>query len=182
MFKRSKPKQTPPRQPVPQTQEKRPAGLGLQIYTPNFLITGRVVPEGPLVGWLNIPNKRVLVIQTAQVSSLSPNSPLNPAALPQITVPKEQIIALEVLDGMGTMRVEPRQVPAAFYTERFVIKAELRLPAQAPPERYFNLLVGNFFTVTNPQLHPILATRPSQDSPGKMLVLNRAKIDFYHLL
>lgn len=180
MFKRSKPNQT--QQPTPAIPDKKPSGVGLRIYTSNFLITGRTRPEGPLGGWLNIPNKRVMIVKDAQVSALAPNSPLNPAAFPQITVPKEQIIAIEVLDGVGTMRVEPRQLPAVFYTERFVIRAELRLPAQAPPEQYFNLLGGSFFTVTNPQLHPVLATRPNSAEPGKVLLLNRDKIDFYHLL
>lgn len=179
MFKRSKPK-VEPDQPQPAEQPPGRAGIGLRVYTSTYVITGRVAPEGPLIGWLNIANKRVLVLEQARSLPLAPDTPLKSAAFPQVTVPKQQIHAVEVLDGLQAIRLEPRQVPALLYTERFVIRADLRLPAQAPAERFPNLLGGVFFTVSNAQLHPIIPTQPLENQDAAILILNRERIHFYH--
>jgi len=181
MFKRSKP-QTAQSQSQPPQKVPDEVGMGLRVYTFNYVITGRAMPGGALVGWLNILNKKVLVLHQAQVTSLSPDSPLRPAALPQVTLPKRQIIAIEVLDGQQIVRLEPRQVPVAIYTARFAIRAELRPPAAAPVEHFFNLLTGIFFPVTDARLHPMIPTRPLDNQQVKLLILNRERIDFYHTL
>jgi len=178
MFKRSQPASTPSQtSPKPELP-----GIGLRVYSYDYAITGRAVTEGPLLGQLNLPNTKTLRLQQVQVVSLDPDSPLRPASLSQVIVPKERITLIEVLDGEQHFRLEPRQVPVGIYTARFVIQAELRPPANAPADRYFNLLSGPFFTVSNAKIHPVIPTRALEKQQASLLVLNRGQIDFYHTL
>lgn len=154
----------------------------MRVYTLDYAITGRAKTEGPLLGQLNIPNSKVLILQQVQAVSLDPNSSLRPASLPQVTVPKERILLIEVLDGEQSFRLEPRQVPVGIYTGRFIIQAELRPPPNAPAEKYLNLLSGSFFTVSNAKIHPVIPTRTLENQQAALLVLNRGQIDFYHTL
>lgn len=178
MFKRSQPAPEPSQAPsAPQLP-----GIGVRVYTSNYVLTGRAKTEGPLVGQLNIPNRQILLLQQVQAISLDLNSPLQPASLSQVTVPKERILLIEVLDGEQSFQMEPRQVPVGIYTGRFVIQAELRPPANAPADQYLNLLSGPFFTVSNANIHPVIPTRTLASQQASLLVLNRGQIDFYHTL
>jgi hypothetical protein len=154
----------------------------IRVYTPAYMLIGQSESNNAFLGWLNNPNKHTLDLLEVQGVSLNPDSVLSSFSQPLVTLPKNQIVAIDMVnpDAQAAVQVPPRAELVVLYTERFVIQAHMHPAGDMPISNLFNVMGGDFFAVTNAKLHPVVSTRKLPVDTAKVLVVNKSFVDFYH--
>ena len=171
--------------PAPQAVPTPPAGITARVFTPNFVLHGRLQPSGAaFLGWLNNVNQRTITLTDVRVTALAPNGAVSSLAQSEATLPKTSIVAIDLLEEQGQRRVQlpTQQAGALFYTERFVVRGQMYMAGDMPLRNAFNVLSGDFFPVGQAEMHPLVATRDWGERRASLLLLNRPQVDFYHPL
>jgi hypothetical protein len=154
----------------------------VRVYTPAYALEGRSESTNAFLGWLNNPNKRTLDLFEVQGLSLDPSATLASFSQPQVTVPKNRILAVDMVStqAQSSVQLPSRAVLAVLYTERFVIQANVHASGDMPISNVFNVVGGDFLAVSDAKLHPIIPTRKLPTDYAHVLVLSKLFVNFYH--
>jgi hypothetical protein len=154
----------------------------IRVYTPSYVLIGQSESSNAFLGWLNNPNKQTLDLLEVQGLSLHPNATLVNFSQPLVTLPKRQILAIDMVspEAQASVQMSSRAELSVLYTERFVIQANLHPTGDMPVSHMFNVMGGDFFPVSNAQLHPILPTRNLPTNSARVMIVNKSFVDFYH--
>ena len=90
----------------------------IRVYTPAYVITGQSESNNAFLGWLNNPNKQTLDLTDVQGLSLDPAAVLSSFAQALITLPKRQIVAIDLVsqEAQAAVQKSPRADLAVLYT------------------------------------------------------------------
>lgn len=154
----------------------------IRVYTPAYLLTGQSESTNAFLGWLNNPNKQTIDLEEVQGLSLNPNATLVDFSQSMLTLPKRQILAIDLVspEAQASVQLSPRAELSVLYTERFVIQANMHPTGDMPVSNIFNVVGGDFLPVSDARLHPIIPTRKLPIDHAKLLIVNKAFVDFYH--
>jgi hypothetical protein len=154
----------------------------IRVYTPSYVLIGQSESSNAFLGWLNNPNKQTLDLLEVQGLSLHPNATLVNFSQPLVTLPKRQILAIDMVspEAQASVQMSSRAELSVLYTERFVIQANLHPTGDMPVSHMFNVMGGDFFPVSNAQLHPIIPTRNLPTNSARVMIVNKSFVDFYH--
>jgi hypothetical protein len=154
----------------------------IRIYTPSYVLIGQSESSNAFLGWLNNPNKQTLDLLEVQGLSLDPSATLINFSQPLVTLPKRQILAIDMVspEAQASVQMSSRAELSVLYTERFVIQANLHPTGDMPVSHMFNVMGGDFFVVSDAQLHPIIPTRKLPTTSARVMVVNKSFVDFYH--
>lgn len=168
-----------------QTQPSRPPGIGVRIFTPDYVLGGFLAPPGQaFLGWLNNINQRAIVLSRGQAMGLAPDSAVQAFSPSEATVPKSRIVALDLMDEAGQRNVQlaPRRVPATIYAGGFIIQANLHPTGDMPAANLFNVTPADFFAVSQAEIR---AAGPAHDfgpTQSQVMLINQHWVDFFHAL
>lgn len=154
----------------------------IRVYTPSYVLIGQSESSNAFLGWLNNPNKQTLDLLEVQGLSLDPNATLVNFSQPLVTLPKRQILAIDMVspEAQASVQMSSRSELSVLYTERFVIQANLHPTGDMPVSHMFNVIGGDFFAVSDVQLHPIIPTRKLPTNSARVMIVNKSFVDFYH--
>ena len=154
----------------------------IRIYTPAYVLTGQSESTNAFLGWLNNPNKQTLDLLEVQGLSLDPDATLVNFSQPLVTLPKRQIVAMDMVspEAQASVQMSPRAELSVLYTERFVIQANLHPTGDMPASNIFNVMGGDFFPASDARLYPLIPTRKLPADYARVLIVNKAFINFYH--
>lgn len=154
----------------------------IRVYTPAYVLIGQSESTNAFLGWLNNPNKQTLDLLEVQGLSLDPSATLVNFSQPLVTLPKKQILAIDMVspEALASVQVPSRAEVAVLYTQRFVIQARLHPTGDMPISNIFNVMGGDFFPASDAQLHPIIPTRKLPTNNARTLIVNKSFVDFYH--
>ncbi len=154
----------------------------IRVLTPSYLLTGQAEETNAFLGWLNNKNKNTLELHTVESIVLDPNSSIPATTAPLVTIPKSQVVAIDMLSptAQRAIKISGRTELAAFYTARFIIQANLHPTGEMPISRIPDVVKSNFVAVTQAQLHPLIPTRQLPALKATLMVLNWQYVDFYH--
>jgi len=154
----------------------------VRVYTPSYVLSGQSESQNAFLGWINNPNKQTLDLREVQGLSLDPTAILSSFAQPVVTLPKRQIVAIEMVspEAQASVQMTPRAELAVLYTARFVIQASLHPAGDMPVGHMFNVMGGDFFPVSDARLHPLIPTRELPADSARVMIVNKSFIDFYH--
>lgn len=180
VFKRSKNvRRTVPAQPA------RPASIAVRVFTPDYVLGGYVAPPGQaFLGWLNNVNQRAIVLTRAQAMGLAPDNAVQSFSPAEVTLPKSRIVAVDLMDDAGrrSIQLAPRRVPAALYAGGFLIRANLHPTGDMPVANLFNVMGGEFFSVSKAEIRFALPARDFGSAQAEILLINHRWVDFFHAL
>jgi hypothetical protein len=172
------------RQATP-AQPDRSGGIAVRVFTPKYVLGGYLAPPGQaLLGWLNNVNQRAIVLTQAQAMGLEPDSAVKSFSSAEATLPKNRIVAIDLLDQAGrhSVQLSSRRVPAALYADNLLIQANLHPTGDMPASRLFNVMGSDFFPVSEAKIRLALPARDFGSDQAHVLLLNQRWVDFYHLL
>ena len=154
----------------------------IRVYTPSYVLTGQSESNNAFLGWINNPNKQTLDLREVQGLSLDPVAILSSFAQPVVTLPKRQIVAIEMVspEAQASVQMSPRAELAVLYTARFVIQASLHPTGDMPIGHMFNVMGGDFFPVSDVRLHPLIPTRKLPADSARVMIASKSFVDFYH--
>ncbi len=154
----------------------------IRVYTPSYVLTGQSESQNAFLGWINNPNKQTLDLMEVQGLSLDPAAVLSNFAQPVVTLPKRQIVAIDMVspEAQASVQMPPRTELCVLYTGRFVIQASLHPTGDMPVGHMFNVMGGDFFPVTDARLHPLVPIRKLPADSARVMIVNKTFVDFYH--
>ena len=152
------------------------------VLTLAYYLSGEVEENNAFLGWLNNKDKNTLDLHHVEGIFLDPNTSMPATAADLVTLDKNQVIAIDMVspDGQRAISVSGRAELAVFYTQRFIIQANLHPTGDMPINRIPDVVKSNFVPVTQAQLHPLLPTRKLPSLESAVMILNWRYIDFYH--
>lgn len=154
----------------------------IRVYTPAYILIGQSESNNAFLGWLNNPNKQTLDLMEAQGLSLDPNATLVNFSQSLITLPKGQIVVIDMVspEAQASVQMSPRAELSVLYSGRFVIQANLHPTGDMPISNIFNVIGGDFFPVSDAWLHPVIPTRRLPTDHARVMIVNKSFVDFYH--
>jgi hypothetical protein len=154
----------------------------VRIYTPAYMLIGQSESSNAFLGWFNNPNKQTLDLMEVQGLSLDPSATLANFSQPVVTLPKRQIVAIDMVspEAQASVQMSPRAELAVLYTGRFVIQANMHPTGDMPISNIFNVVGGDFFPVSDARLHPIIPTRKLPTDHARVMIVNKTSVNFYH--
>ena len=163
----------------------RPEGLAVRVFTPDYVLGGYVAPTGQaFLGWLNNVNQRAIVLTRAQVMGLAPDSVVPAFSPSEVTLSKSRIVALDLMDADGrrSIQLAPRRAPAAIYLGNLLVRANLHPTGDMPVANLFNVMGGEFFSVSEAEIHMAVPARDFGPAQAEILLISQRWVDFFHAL
>jgi hypothetical protein len=154
----------------------------IRAYTAAYVLIGQSESTNAFLGWLNNPNKRTLDLLEVQGLSLDPDATLTNFSQPLVTLPKNQILAIDMVSpaAQASVQMSSRAELSVLYTERFVIQANMHPSGDMPISNIFNVVGGDFLPVSDARLFPAIPTRTLPTDSARVLVVNKYFVNFYH--
>lgn len=154
----------------------------IRVYTPAYVLIGQSESTNAFLGWLNNPNKQTLDLLEVQGLSLDPNATLANFSQPLVTLPKKQILAIDMAspEAQASVQMSSRAELSVLYTERFVIQANMHPTGDMPVSNIFNVVGGDFLPLSDARLHPVSPTRKLPADHARVLIVNKFFVNFYH--
>jgi hypothetical protein len=154
----------------------------IRVYTPAYVLIGQCESSNAFLGWLNNPNKQTLDLIEVQGLSLDPSATLANFSQPMVTLPKAQILAIDMVspEAQASVQMSAQAAPAVLFTQRFVMQANMHPSGDMPISNILNVIGGDFFPVSDARLYPVLPTRKLPTDRATVLVVNKFFVNFYH--
>jgi hypothetical protein len=159
--------------------------MAVRVFTPDYVVGGYVAPPGQaFLGWLNNVNQRAIVVIRTQAMGLAPDSVVEAFSPAKVTVPKRRIVALDLMDEAGrrSIQLAPQRVPAMLYAGGFTIRANLHPTGDMPVANLFNVMGGEFFSISEAKIQPAVPARNFGPAEAQILLINQHWVDFFHTL
>ncbi len=156
--------------------------LLIRVYTQAYVLTGQSESSNAFLGWLNNPNKQTLDLMEAEGLCLDPNANLASITQSLVTLPKRQIVAVDLVspEAQASVQVSSRAEQAVLYTERFVIQGNIHPAGDMPLRNVFNVVGGDFLPLSDARLYPVIPTRTLASDYAHLLIINKFFVSFYH--
>ena len=151
------------------------------VMTTEFQITGQIEPIGPWLDYMNAKDKYTLPIHNARILALGTS--VGPAPeKPLIMVNRADVCFIYLPDRTAHQAVHMlRNVQAAIaHIGPVICRAEFHMGMDANLLTFMDDLPGNFFPVTNADLHAKIALPAPLPHKADLLLVSRMHVNIYH--
>jgi len=151
------------------------------VITSDFEIIGQIEPIGPWLDYLNARDKYTLPVKNARllpIGAAAGNAPEKP----QVFVNRADICFIYLPDRTAHQAVHMlRNVQAAIaHIGPVICRAEFHMGMDANLLTFMDDLPGNFFPITNADLHAKVALPVPLPGKAELLLVNRLHVPVYH--
>ena len=156
-------------------------GYGAEVLTQDYLLTGDLVPLGPLLSFLNVADRGAVMLKDVNAAGLSEGNTAQSFHAPELIVSKNEIIAIRLLDPVtpGTVQLLPRRERLLVFTPRVVIQADFHCGPDTRANDLFEATPGRWAPASNAFVHPLLHTRVPLFESASVLLVNKRHIRMY---
>jgi hypothetical protein len=151
------------------------------VITTEFQIAGQIEPIGPWLDYMNAKDKYSLPIHNARILAIGTS--VGPAPeKPLVMVNRADVCFIYLPDRNSHQTVNMlRNVKAAIaHLGPVICRAEWHMGVDATLLTFMDDLAGNFFPVTNADLHAKVALPASLPHKADLLLVNRLHVTIYH--
>lgn len=151
------------------------------VITTAFQITGHIEPIGPWLDYLNAKDKITLLVHNAHIHAIGTSVGSAPEK-PQVYVNRHEICFVYLPDRNSHQSVHMlKNVQAAIaHIGPVICRGEWHMGMDATLATFVDDLPGNFFPVTNADLHAKVAMPAPLPHKAEMLLVNRLHVPVYH--
>lgn len=148
--------------------------------------TLEAIPPRRLVDILNDPNRPLLPLKQATILPFARRTGSLPAAVPGLTVPKEDIILawlvretnVQISDALLTVHKVHRPVVA--YVDHFLIHGQFHMIQENTIQQSLDSLHQDFFTLTQPSLESLTFPQVALQD-GLLVAIQRRRMTAVHM-
>jgi hypothetical protein len=151
------------------------------VITTAFQVTGQIEPIGPWLDFLNAKDKLTLPVYNAHILAIGTS--VGPAPeKPQVYVNRHDICFIVLPDRNSHESVHMlRNVQAAIaHIGPVICRGEWHMGVDATLATFVDDLPGNFFPVTNADLHAKAAMPAPLPHKAELILVNRLHVTVYH--
>ena len=151
------------------------------VITSTFQITGQIEPIGPWLDFLNTRDKITLPVYNTHVLAIGTS--VGPAPeKPQVYVNRHDICFIYLPDRNSHQTVHMlRNVQTAIaHIGPVICRGEWHMGMDATLATFIDDLPGNFFPVTNADLHAKVTLPVALPHKAELILVNRLHVSVYH--
>ena len=151
------------------------------IITQGFQVTGQIEPIGPWLDFLNSKDKFTLPVYNARLMAIGVS--VGPAPeKPQLMLNRNDVILIYLPDKNSHQSVNMlRNVQSAIaHIGPVVCRGEWHMGMDASLATFIDDLSGNFFPITNADLHAKIALPAPLPHKAELIIVNRLHVPVYH--
>ena len=159
----------------------RPRFDATVITTTGFEVTGQLEPIGPWIDFLNTKDKYTLPIYNACILAIGTS--VGPAPeKPLVLMNRADICMIYLPDRNSHQSVNMLRntVAAIAHIGPVICRAEWHMGVDASLVTYIDDLAGNFFPITNADLHAKMPLPAPLPHKAELLLVNRLHVQVYH--
>jgi hypothetical protein len=152
------------------------------VITTAFQIAGEIEPIGPWLDFLNIRDKIVLPVYNAHMLLMGTPAGSAPQPKPQVYVNRHDVCLIYLPDRSSHQSVHMlrnAQIAIA-HIGPVICRGEWHMGVEARLATFVDDLPGDFFAVTNADLHARVALPAPLPHKAEMLLVNRRHLAVYH--
>jgi hypothetical protein len=153
----------------------------VEVLTPHYLIKGEMEPIGPMLVYLNDPERRTYVFKKAEALSIQEGNLASHFHAEALMVRQENMIAIRLAEkvGQSTMPLLARKEKIRVFTDAFVIQGYFHCGQDVQLNDIFDLAKGDWVPSSEAIVHALFQLkRPVFDS-APILIINRRHMHFY---
>ena len=153
----------------------------VMVITTAFQIIGQIEPIGPWLDFLNAKDKIILPVHNAHVLAIGTS--VGPAPeKPQVYLNRHDVCFISLPDPNShqTVHMLRNTHTAIAHIGPVVCRGEWHMGADATLSTFLDDLPGNFFPVTNADLHAKAAMPTALPHKSELLLVNRLHVAVYH--
>ena len=151
------------------------------VITSSFQITGQIEPIGPWLDFLNARDKITLPVYSAHILAIGTS--VGPAPeKPQVLVSRHEVCFIYLPDRSSHQTVNMlRNVQTAIaHIGPIICRGEWHMGVDATLATYLDYLPGNFFPITNADLHAKVILPAPLPHKAELILVNRLHVSVYH--
>jgi hypothetical protein len=154
---------------------------GATVVTTAFQITGQIEPIGPWLDFLNAKDKFTLPVHNAHVLAIGASAGPAPEK-PQIFVNRHEVCFIYLPDPNSHQTVHMlRNIQTAIaHIGPVICRGEWHMGMDATLATVIDDLPGNFFPVTNADLHAKVTLPTPLPHKAELILVNRSHVSVYH--
>jgi hypothetical protein len=155
---------------------------GVQILTTRFQISGQLETIGPPDNFINDSTRDSIALHEAQVTPLTPSSPLGSLSRPHIVVLKSEIMLLypTSAESRASIQTLTRRELLVAYTPLAVCRGHFHMPVEANLNEFLSVTPGLFLPVTETKIFPLFELPAPFPGEADLLLIGRAHLHLYH--
>ena len=151
------------------------------VITTEFQITGQIEPIGPWLDFLNAKDKFTLTVHNAHILAIGTS--VGPAPeKPQVYVYRHDVCFIYLPDRNSHQSVHMlKNVHTAIaHIGPIICRGEWHMGADATLSTHIDDLTGNFFPITNADLHAKVTMPAPLPHKAELILVNRQHVPIYH--
>jgi hypothetical protein len=151
------------------------------VITSSFQITGQIEPIGPWLDFLNARDKLTLPVYNAHLLAIGAS--VGPALeKPQVIVNRHDICFIYLPDRNSHQTVHMlRNIQTAIaHIGPVICRGEWHLGMDATLATFIDDLPGNFFPISNADLHAKVTLPAPLPHKAEVMLVNRLQVAVYH--
>jgi hypothetical protein len=154
-----------------------------RILTATFQFSGQLEVVGALLNFINDPNRDSFSLYDANLTPLTPGSPLKGIFRPHVVVRRPYIafLYLASAETRASLKLLARHESLVAYTPIAVCRGEFHMSIEANLRDFLDASPGGLIAVSEAQLFPLIEFPAPFPTEADLLMIGRAQLQSYHL-
>lgn len=150
------------------------------VVTTRFEIVGQIEPIGPWLDFLNSRDKHVMPVYNARLLPIGTAAPAPERPVVYVNLAEIYLIHLPDPASHETVHMLKKVQTAICHIGPVICRGECHMGIEATLATYIDDLTGNFFPITNVDLHATVALPAPLPARADLILVNRLHVAVYH--
>jgi len=153
----------------------------VELLSEHYVLSGELEPFGPLMLYLNDPERSALRLRNLQARALDPGITLDTFHSEDMMVHKDEVILIRPIDAISqsTVPLKARRLLLQVFASRFVLQAAFPCGQEVQASEIFDLSPGHWVACVDAQVYPLQHSEQPIFHEAKIILLNKSHIRFY---
>lgn len=153
----------------------------VELLSEHYVLSGELEPFGPLMIYLNDPERSALRLRNLQGCALDPGMTIDNLRSEDMMVRKDEVILIRPLDAISqsTVPLLARRQVLQVFINRFVLQAAFPCGQETQVSEIFDLSPGHWVACVDAQVYPLQLAQQSIFHEAKLVLLNKHHVRFY---
>jgi hypothetical protein len=163
---------------LPKLQSKQ---YKVEIFTPQFLLSGILEPIGSLMPYLNNADRNNILMKQVSAAPIDPSTSLPTFTADELWVPRKELLALKFLDTISpdTMPLLVNKEKLRVFLPHLVVQATFSRGADTKIYEIFDVISGDWVAAADAQIYPLHPTKCQFGRDAQRMLIIKRHIQFY---
>jgi hypothetical protein len=154
----------------------------VHILTASFQFSGQLEVVGALLNFINDPARDSLSLYDANLTPLTPGSPLKGIFRPHVVVRRPYVVFLcfASAETRASLQLLARHESLVAYTPIAVCRGQFHMSAEANLRDFLDTSQSGLLAVTEARLFPLVEFPAPFPTEAELLMVGRAQLQSYH--